>query len=446
MNRLLLIIIMVFLPGVAWADTYYLSNTDITASTLETLATSAPSTLDEAQGWTVAQKGSAPVNYAAYRPDTTISRTSTDWVTTEPVNFTQRGYRTAATLNGYFVSGNFVLAYKVKSNTYYAQKGYVKYRLWRSANADGSSATQITDGWKSSSLIGFTAANQYQTGTITWNSGATKTLTSEYLFLEIEWATNTSGGNNGAIVYWAHGEGAAEKLDTPNFITMYLSGAATLAPITAAGTLAEVVTNSGAATLAPVTAAGTMTKLTDPVNVSGAATLPAITTDGDVAALVIIGWTEPGTPDIGVHEFVTPAQITMPAITASGGMYYPNEVVRFDGAATLPAVIGAGTVNTGVSLFSGSALLNDIGVYESVGTVNLPVITASGTMTNNPTFSLSGTATLAAITAAGVVNEGATMAGVATIQAITAQGELNLTDEPPAPPDDGRLGRFFFYF
>jgi hypothetical protein len=194
--------------------TYYLSDTDITALTLEQLATSPPSTLDTAQGWTVDSKASP--NYCPYKPDTTQAANA--FVTSEPSAFSQLGYRTLATLLGFFAAGNWVLSFKVKNNAYYAQTGYVKYRLWRSVNANGSGATQITPGWQASSLISFTAGTQYKTGTITW-AGGTVTLTSEYLFLEIEWSAQASGGNASAIVYWAHNEGAAEQLVTPAFTT-----------------------------------------------------------------------------------------------------------------------------------------------------------------------------------------------------------------------------------
>ncbi len=214
--------------------TYYLSDTNQIVNQLETLATSAPSTLDEAQGWAVDKYGSG--YYCIYYPDVTVVYNSASWVTIEPVPFSTYGYRTAATLRGDFANDDWVLIFKVKSGaTYYTQKGYVKYRLWRSVNANGSGATQITPGWQASSLIAFTAANQYQTGTIKWSPGAIITLTNEYLFLEIEWACNLSGGNNAATVYWVHNEGAAENLATPTFSAPIFSESISLAGTAAVG-------------------------------------------------------------------------------------------------------------------------------------------------------------------------------------------------------------------
>jgi hypothetical protein len=192
--------------------TYYLSDADLTALQYETLSLSAPASLDEAQGWTVNKKSSP--NYCAYKPDTT--RPASDFVSNEPSAFSQLGYRTSGAKNGTFAPGAWQLAFKVKCNSYYSQTGYVKFRLWRSTNANGAGATQITAGWQTSGLISFTAANQYKTGTVSV-SLSTVTLTNEYLFLEIEWSVQASGGNNTAAVYWCHHEGAAEKLTTPAF-------------------------------------------------------------------------------------------------------------------------------------------------------------------------------------------------------------------------------------
>ena len=80
--------------------TYYLSDTDIVAVTLEQLATGAPASLDEAQGWTVDKKASLA---SPYKPDTTQAATT---FVTEPTAFSQLGYRTLAVLNGSFAAGN----------------------------------------------------------------------------------------------------------------------------------------------------------------------------------------------------------------------------------------------------------------------------------------------------------------------------------------------------
>jgi hypothetical protein len=87
--------------------TYYLRDADISTGVLEEISTAAPSTLDEAQGWTVGNKKSS--NYCTYYPDTV--RALTDFTTSEPTTFSQYGYRTPATLKGVFSTGNWVLTF-----------------------------------------------------------------------------------------------------------------------------------------------------------------------------------------------------------------------------------------------------------------------------------------------------------------------------------------------
>ena len=122
--------------------TYYLSDADITSLKYEQLSETAPSSLNEAQGWAVDKK-----TYLAspYRPDT---QQAYDTFVAEPTAFGALGYRSINALQGKFSAGNWVLAFKVKCNGYYAQKGYIKFRLWKSTNADGSGATQLTPGWR----------------------------------------------------------------------------------------------------------------------------------------------------------------------------------------------------------------------------------------------------------------------------------------------------------
>jgi len=193
--------------------TYYLRNIAITSTILNEMVDGTYGTEEYAgQGW-VCDKKASP-NFSVFKPD--IVRASTTFVQTEPTAFSQWGYRSVDALSGSFANVNWVLNGKVRSNTYYAQKGRVKFRLWRSVNADGASATQVTPGWQQSAQIGFTTANQDQTFSITWTPGATVSLSNEYLFLEAEWSAEISGGNKNAAVNW-HEDGAAEYLTTPTW-------------------------------------------------------------------------------------------------------------------------------------------------------------------------------------------------------------------------------------
>lgn len=103
--------------------------------------------------------------------------------------------RTPTTLNGSFASGNWVITWAVQPNVVQMQ-GRVRTRVWRSANADGSSATLLS---ASTQVGGVTAAmsstTTVYTSAVTWAAPAI-TLTNEYLFFQIEWQEQTSAGTS----------------------------------------------------------------------------------------------------------------------------------------------------------------------------------------------------------------------------------------------------------
>ena len=195
------------------ASTMYLTSTVLTASARYSLSYTAPASANSSFGWVVDSK--AAPNFSPFRPATL--QAANTFVTTEPTAFSTYGFRSPAVMMGTFSDANWVLTVKVRSGaTYYAQTGTVRFRLWRSTDATGASATQVTPGWQASSTISFTAAAQEQTATVTWTPGATVALTREYLFLELEWSADNSGGNASAEVRLVFNDGVA-KLDTPDY-------------------------------------------------------------------------------------------------------------------------------------------------------------------------------------------------------------------------------------
>ncbi len=200
--------------------TFYLSDTDITPTTWDTLATSAPSARDITQGWTVGKNAS---KWCEFQPDTIFARNAAAWSVAEPAVHSTYGFRTSATISKSFAAGNWTLYFRVLSNTYYAQIGSLLMTLWRDTNGDASAATQIGIGWAVSADVTWSAADQDQDATVSVSPGAV-TLSNEYLFLTLEWhATNSSGGNFGAV-YFVTNEGAAERLVTPDELAATYEG------------------------------------------------------------------------------------------------------------------------------------------------------------------------------------------------------------------------------
>ena len=401
--------------------TYYLADANLIVSQLETLATSAPSTLDEAQGWAVDKHGSG--YYCIYYPDIVVVYNSASWVTTEPVPFSTYGYRTAATLRGNFANANWVLSFKVKSGAaYYAQKGYVKFRLWRSVNANGSGATQITPGWRASSLIAFTDADQYQTGTITWSPGAIITLNNEYLFLEIEWACNSTGGNNAATVYWVHNEGAAEKLDTPTFAAPSFSESISLAGTAAVGE------GSGGSSLFPALSAPATGALSGAgviaanrsLSLPATATIPAAATVGIPVSTSLSG-------NAGLAQAAALALIGASTLGATAGLSLAA-VLAAQSSMSLGgnAVLGEGS--GGSNLYPGltipaTGVLSGIGIVDiarSLGLAGIAGIPAATLADLLASASLPGSAALNLL-AALLAERALALAGTGVL---TADGEV----------------------
>lgn len=119
-------------------------------------------------------------------PDGTIDITNGDCI------------RTLNTYNGDFVAGTWtasITAIAVTNGG--AQDGLMAVRLHRSANADGSGATQLTAARVAGSAITDLTTTIAQTSTATFNPGAF-TVTNEYLFLELGCERTGAGGMTSA--------------------------------------------------------------------------------------------------------------------------------------------------------------------------------------------------------------------------------------------------------
>ena len=162
----------------------------------------APASANTAQGWTVDSKV-AP-NFCFFRPGNSLPYSA--FTATEPTAFSQYGYRTPDPISGVFAAGAWRLDGKVRNNNYYNQTGYVKFRLWKSEQASGAAAVQVTDGWQASTVLSFTATYQYQTFSIFSGAIAEQTFDGEYLFLEVEWSAVNSGLSSAAFVSFVDNE------------------------------------------------------------------------------------------------------------------------------------------------------------------------------------------------------------------------------------------------
>lgn len=180
-----------------------------------------------AQGWTVGT--TAAGNYSVLQGNT--NRAAATFAGTAPSTFSQYGYRTDFPISGAFANTDWTAVLSGRSGaTYYDMQGKIGFKLWRSSNANGSGATQITAGWNMSEIITFSSINQIITKTFAWSPGAIVTLSNEYLWWEILWEITTAAANSAAVVYCPEQAAANNALTTPDFTPASAAGGGLIVP------------------------------------------------------------------------------------------------------------------------------------------------------------------------------------------------------------------------
>jgi hypothetical protein len=126
-------------------------------------------------------------------------------------------WRTDVTYSGDFAAANWEFHGAVRANNNGgAQDGNLEYRLFRSANADGSGATEITP---TGNAVGSTYTNLATT--VTQDSTVTKafdafTVSNEYIFVQVGCKRTGAGGMTQADVNFRVGTGAS-RVVSANF-------------------------------------------------------------------------------------------------------------------------------------------------------------------------------------------------------------------------------------
>jgi len=119
---------------------------------------------------------------------------------------------------GNFASGNWSFSWVVRPTTATIQ-GRINMRVWRSANADGSSATEITSGKVNGSNPGsMSSTTTDYNSSITW-AAPSITLNNEYLFFQLEYEELVAAGTaNGSTFVFRVG---TAQITTTNFANAY---------------------------------------------------------------------------------------------------------------------------------------------------------------------------------------------------------------------------------
>jgi hypothetical protein len=190
--------------------TFFMANPIQSGSSAGLLDLSTPAASTSTTGWTVGKIAAGNYSRLTYNSEiATGNFTTTVQPSGVPISVAGRlaedCWRTSAATTGDFSTGTWyssISAIAVSSGG--DQDGRARFRIWRSANADGTGATEITQG----AMVGVTITN-LGTTVAQPSSASTRvvafSLANEYLFLQVAWEITGAGAANARDVLIRYG-------------------------------------------------------------------------------------------------------------------------------------------------------------------------------------------------------------------------------------------------
>lgn len=183
--------------------TLFLANPIQSGSSAGLLTLTQPATSTSTTGWTVGKIAATNYSRQSYnQEEATTTFTATAQLSGAPItlggHLAEDCWRTSAVTTGVFSAGTWYSGVSVISVTAAATgTGNANFRIWRSVNADGTAATEITK----SNMTGTNVANLLTTVAQT-SSASTQvagfSLAAEYLFFQAAWKITVASGSNTA--------------------------------------------------------------------------------------------------------------------------------------------------------------------------------------------------------------------------------------------------------
>ena len=177
----------------------------------------APTAALTATGWTVGKLASG--NFSLMVVGTkraTTAFSTTDALGTPSFSATSC-WRSETPYFGTFANTTWTLRFHLRAVSAAAsQRGRVNFRVWKSASADGSGATQLTSapitGGQTLALTTTASGESFTT----WTTPGTFVFNNEYLWIQCEWQVTTASGNNsGDAVFYVED---TASITTPDFV------------------------------------------------------------------------------------------------------------------------------------------------------------------------------------------------------------------------------------
>jgi hypothetical protein len=153
-----------------------------------------------ATGWTVGKTAAANDSDMIWGTERAANTFSTEAGTPKPpVLAATNALRSDTQITGEFANANWSIVIAFRSVTVaYSGTIRARARVFRSVNADGSGATEITGSTQVGTTTGAGSTSADTTSTITWAPGAAFTLNGEYLFIVLACEIVTASGSNTA--------------------------------------------------------------------------------------------------------------------------------------------------------------------------------------------------------------------------------------------------------
>ena len=173
--------------------TLYCDNPEQSGSSAGRLTPTTPGASTSTTGWIVGTTGPTAYSRQSFRQERAmVTFTGTAEPSGSPLGLAQDSWRISATTTGDFSAGTWYSSLSVIAVTSGGvQDGRARFRIWRSANADGTSATEVTAGTMVGSLVTNLTTTVAQSSSASTQIGAFS-VSGEYLFLQAAWESTST--------------------------------------------------------------------------------------------------------------------------------------------------------------------------------------------------------------------------------------------------------------
>lgn len=176
--------------------TLFCSNGVQSGSSAGLLALAAPGASTSTTGWTVSNVATNYSRQSFAREKAAATFAAPQEPSGAPLGSADDCWRISAQTTGQFSTGTWYSSLSVIAVTAgTTHDGRAMFRVWRSANADGTSATEVTSSIMTGSLIANLTTTVAQSSVASFNLAAASNVTNEYLFMQVAWQRTGAGGS-----------------------------------------------------------------------------------------------------------------------------------------------------------------------------------------------------------------------------------------------------------